>query len=232
MRKKNSLLAVTFSAASILGVSSNAFANPQFYAGLQAGYQGSSLEGTYKYRSDDYSYKYQVDGYAIDGIAGGLFAGVKFEIGENAFIGLEANVGTGNAETSDETSEKWRDADPYEVEYKSEAKTSYGIAALAGLKITPSTSLYGRLGYQRTKYEHSLRAFIPGDGEYSLSESDTYGGFRVGIGMETALTEHLAVRVDWSQTHYSSKSIRLTEQDVVDFEPVETLFQVGVSYNF
>lgn len=232
MRKTNSLLAVTFSAASILGVSSNAFANPQFYAGLQAGYQGSSLEGTYKYRSDDYSYKYQVDGYAIDGIAGGLFAGVKFEIGENAFIGLEANVGTGNAETSDETSEKWRDADIYEEEYKSEAKTSYGIAALAGLKITPSTSLYGRLGYQRTKYEHSLRAFIPGDGEYSLSESDTYGGFRVGIGMETALTEHLAVRVDWSQTHYSSKSIRLTEQDVVDFEPVETLFQVGVSYNF
>lgn len=228
MRKTNSLLAVTFSAASILGVSSNAFANPQFYAGLQAGYQGSSLEGTYKYRSDDYSYKYQVDGYAIDGIAGGLFAGVKFEIGENAFIGLEANVGTGNAETS----EKEREADLYEVEYKSEAKTSYGIAALAGLKITPSTSLYGRLGYQRTKYEHSLRAFIPGDGEYSLSESDTYGGFRVGIGMETALTEHLAVRVDWSQTHYSSKSIRLTEQDVVDFEPVETLFQVGVSYNF
>lgn len=228
MRKTNSLLAVTFSAASILGVSSNAFANPQFYAGLQAGYQGSSLERTYKYRSDDYSYKYQVDGYAIDGIAGGLFAGVKFEIGENAFIGLEANVGTGNAETS----EKWRDADLYEEEYKSEAKTSYGIAALAGLKITPSTSLYGRLGYQRTKYEHSLRAFIPGDGEYSLSESDTYGGFRVGIGMETALTEHLAVRVDWSQTHYSSKSIRLTEQDVVDFEPVETLFQVGVSYNF
>lgn len=228
MRKTNSLLAVTFSAASILGVSSNAFANPQFYAGLQAGYQGSSLERTHKYRSDDYSYNYQVDGYAIDGIAGGLFAGVKFEIGENAFIGLEANVGTGNAETS----EKEREADLYEVEYKSEAKTSYGIAALAGLKITPSTSLYGRLGYQRTKYEHSLRAFIPGDGEYSLSESDTYGGFRVGIGMETALTEHLAVRVDWSQTHYSSKSIRLTEQDVVDFEPVETLFQVGVSYNF
>ena len=95
MRKTNSLLAVTFSAASILGVSSNAFANPQFYAGLQAGYQGSSLERTHK--SDDYSY--QVDGYAIDGIAGGLFAGVKFEIGENAFIGLEANVGTGNAET-------------------------------------------------------------------------------------------------------------------------------------
>lgn len=224
MRKTNSLLAVTFSAASILGVSSNAFANPQFYAGLQAGYQGSSLELTHK--SDDYSY--QVDGYAIDGIAGGLFAGVKFEIGENAFIGLEANVGTGNAETS----EKEREAYLYEVEYKSEAKTSYGIAALAGLKITPSTSLYGRLGYQRTKYEHSLRAFIPGGGEYSLSESDTYGGFRVGIGMETALTEHLAVRVDWSQTHYSSKSIRLTEQDVVDFEPVETLFQVGVSYNF
>lgn len=223
MRKTNSLLAVTFSAASILGVSSNAFANPQFYAGLQAGYQSSSLELTDK--SDDYSY--QVDGYAIDGIAGGLFAGVKFEIGENAFIGLEANVGTGNAETS----EKEREADG-EGEYKSEAKTSYGIAALAGLKITPSTSLYGRLGYQRTKYEHSLRAFIPGDGEYSLSESDTYGGFRVGIGMETALTEHLAVRVDWSQTHYSSKSIRLTEQDVVDFEPVETLFQVGVSYNF
>jgi len=228
MRKTNSLLAVTFSAASILGVSSNAFANPQFYAGLQAGYQGSSLEQTYKYRSGDYFYKDQVDGYAIDGIAGGLFAGVKFEIGENAFIGLEANVGTGNAENS----QKWRDTDLDGGEYKFEAKTSYGIAALAGLKITPSTSLYGRLGYQRTKYEHSLRVFTPDDGPYSFSESDTYGGFRVGIGMETALTEHLAVRVDWSQTHYSSKSIRLTEQDVVDFEPVETLFQVGVSYNF
>jgi|GEM_PF-1015230 Opacity protein and related surface antigens len=230
MKKSSSLLAATLSTAAILGISSAAHANPEFYVGARAGYQKSSVDSSSTSTSPEGDYTLTTDkgGYAVDGFVGGLFAGVKFKASEKAFIGLEANIGTGNAKSEDTIS----DSTPLLARFEIEAGTSYGVAALAGLSLTPSTSIYGRLGYQRTKYEGNYKE--SGGGETYIG-SDTFGGIRIGLGMETVVTPRMALRLDWSQTHYSSETFHFSPPEgnfAIKIEPTETLFQVGFSYSF
>lgn len=209
MNKTKSLLVATFAASAVLGAASVASANPEFYAGAQLGYQDISLKTV----EQGSGFEGTIDGEAIDGFAGSIFAGTKFNLNNDFFVGAEANVGTSTAEYKD----NFGDGDSGKIE----AKISYGIAALAGINLTADTALYGRLGYQRTKL----------DFKYDDSEKLNFNGVRVGVGMETALAQQLALRLDWSQTYYSSKS----EQDdwgTFKAEPTESLFQVGVSYQF
>lgn len=171
---KKVMLAV--SAATLFGFSATSIAaTPSFFVGAQLGHQDTAFDMSTSYTGTTYSEG--IEGLSISGIAGGLFVGAKYPVGESFYLGTEVNVGTSAADHTTSYG-----TDTVEVE----AGTSYGIAALAGKQITPSTSIYGRLGYQRTKYELTYSG--PG---YSESDDDTFGGVRVGVGMETSLARIL-----------------------------------------
>jgi outer membrane immunogenic protein len=198
-------LLVASAVFSAVGFSSAAVAAPEVFVGGQLGYQDTSL------KLSDAGVTF--DGVSISGVAGSLFAGVKYPLDGGFFIGAEANVGTSGADA---------EISLFDITVEADAKTSYGAAALLGYQVTDATALYGRLGYQRTEYELTVRE--PG---FSVSDDETFGGVRFGIGMESELTEQLALRLDWSQTHYSSKDF-----DGEKFEPTESLFQVGAVFKF
>lgn len=203
------------SSVALAGFSTAVMAAPSVYVGAQLGHQDTAFDMSTSYAGTTYGES--LEGLSITGIAGGLYLGTKYPVGDSFFLGTEVNVGTSAADHTTRYG-----VDTIELE----AGTSYGIAALAGKQLSPSTAVYGRLGYQRTEYEMTLSG--PG---YNESDDETFGGVRVGVGMETGLGDQLALRLDWSQTHYSSKTYSngwVSET----FEPTESLFQVGVSYSF
>ncbi|WFM71357.1 outer membrane beta-barrel protein [Halomonas sp. CKK8] len=244
----------TIPAAMLLAGSSTAvLAAPQFYLGAQAGYQDTAVEvsgsDTYSDDVETNSFSFKQDSYDASGIAGSALAGVKFDVGSNAFVSLEANIGTSNAEAefSDSSSYSYDEGEFSGSGSRSsfqrfESGKTYGIAALAGLEVTPSTSVYARLGYQRTEFEYSRGwsssseysdpwgSGSSSDGD-SYSEDESFGGIRYGVGMETAIGERVAVRLDWSQTDYSSEDFDVYDQ-TIEIDPTESLFQAGVVYKF
>ncbi|HSH46967.1 MAG TPA: porin family protein [Halomonas sp.] len=212
-------LTVIASSLILAGMSATAVAaSPEFFIGGQLGYQDNDLEA--KFSEPGYGLS---NDFSLSGVAGGLFTGVKFDVGNGMFIAPELNVGTSDA---DGTLEVTDGADRTRV--KAEASTSYGAGVLVGADVTPSTSFYGRLGYQRTKYK--LKGSVTGYG--SSSDSEKFDGFRYGVGVENKLTPDVALRLDWSQTRYSSESYSYQSGEKMKFEPTESLFQVGVSYRF
>ena len=158
------------------------------------------------------------------------------------YLATEINLGSSNSkgeasfsqtETFNGGSEKFAD------NYKIESDMTYGISFLAGYKFTEATSLYGRLGYQRTKFKASYNEsssatdqnFIDFD-SFSESDSKTFGGIRFGVGMETAISSNASLRLDWSQTHYSSETFGEIQGVSTTFDPTESLFQAGVVLRF
>lgn len=224
-------LVMLASSAALLGASTTAaVASPEPYVGAQMGYQDTSLEYGYKESSNVGPGQYsQTTDFSASGVAGSLFAGAKFSLGEGFFIAPEVNLGTSTADGGISRNSSGFGSSSYELE--AEAGQSYGLGVLLGKNLTSDTTIYGRLGYQRTEYEVSES----GTNVDNWSEDETFGGVRYGIGMETALVDSLALRLDWSQTQYSDESFSEdmgTYTVTESFEPTESLFQVGLSYTF
>lgn len=199
----------------ISGFSTAAMAAPEFYVGAQVGYQDTNMEDSYNSGFDFSSSR----DYSVSGVAGGVFAGAKFAVSQSFFIAPEINIGTSAAEGGYEAGDSFSRYD-----YEIEGGQSYGIGALLGTNLSPSTTLYGRLGYQHADYELKVT------GEDTFEESFT--GFRYGLGVQTAINEQVAMRLDWSQTQYSDESTTNDFGEEFTFEPTESLLQVGVVYSF
>jgi len=239
---KKSVLAV--SAATLFGFSAASIAaTPSFFVGAQAGYQNIDLEYSDRDSFGTASESFSSD-YSLSGLAGGIFAGVKFNVTPNFYLAPEVNLGISNADggESDSYNDSWNGGSvnySESYDYEVEADRSYGIGVLAGYKFTEATSFYGRLGYQRTKFEASYneswslidQGFSDSD-SFSASDSKTFGGVRFGVGMETAVSSNVALRLDWSQTHYSSETFSDDQGFSFTFDPTESLFQAGVVVSF
>lgn len=185
-----------------------------FYAGVQGGYQDTSV----KFKDTDFGNDTYTsfDSLSVDGLAGGVFAGVRLNMDSPFFVAGELNLGTSRAESEIKLSGP---GSPTSDTSKIKSRGTYGAALLGGFEIAPSTSLYGRLGYQKTKFEAN-----------GIS-SKKHNGFRHGLGLETKLSNELALRLDWSRTIYSSESHRYANGKT-KVEPTENLFQVGLAYTF
>lgn len=204
--------------------SSSALAAPELYLGGQAGYQSLEINLTERNYYSDYNSK-AVDDYDISGVAGSVFGGVKFFIGNGYYLSLEANIGKGGADAIDAYSDS--DGDSWKNEL--EADKSYGFGLLAGLEVIPGTSIYGRLGYQKIRYEMSYESHGDYFGSLSGSEEADFSGVRYGIGMESEIFHRFALRLDWSQTNYASESFIL-DGSRMTFDPTENLFQLGAIF--
>jgi len=201
------------------------------------GYQSTDMELTNSYSSSSSDGFYsssssssETNDYSVDGFAGGIFAGAKFSLGNGLFISPEVNLGTSNADGGQRGGESGSfeynddfisDSGSYNSSYNIEAEAgqSYGFGILLGKELSDKTSIYGRLGYQRTEYELTASTSYTDtyNGEtssdsFSQSDDETFGGIRYGLGLETAMTNNLALRLDWSLTDYSDESYSVTNQ--------------------
>jgi outer membrane immunogenic protein len=219
---KKTVLAV--SAATLFGFSASALAaTPSFFVGAQAGYQNVDMEYTESESVAGFSQSGSLD-YSLTGLAGGVFAGARFNLSPDFYLAPEVNLGTSNADGG----LSYSDSDGDFYSYQFEAGRTYGVGVLAGYNLTDATSVYGRLGYQRTRFEVSES----GTGLDGWSEDDNFSGARFGAGIETSLSSNLALRLDWSQTRYSSETYDLGQGESVTFDPAESLFQAGVVFSF
>lgn len=246
---KNTVLALT--SATLFGFAATAHAAPEFFVGAQAGYQNIDMEETDRWDGGNTSQSATAD-FSVSGATGGIFAGVKFNVTPRFYLAPEANLGTSNADGGVSTSYAYSDSfgnasysENSNESYKYEAGRTYGLGVLAGYNFTETTSFYGRLGYQRTKFKTSYNYnesynfadpdfgfFDSGSDSFSDSESKTFGGVRFGVGMETAISSNVALRLDWSQTHYSSETFSDGQGNSITFDPTESALQAGISYRF
>lgn len=86
------------------------------------------------------------------------------------------------------------------------AKWAWGIGARAGVKVSENTGVYARAGYQRNQFT------MGGDKEWA-------DGVRLGLGVETGLTENLSLRAEFNRVDM--------EADIVNHQGL-----LGLVYGF
>lgn len=154
----------------------------------------SPFEGGYVGVEGDYS-----DFGSADGLGGGIFGGFGRIYDGNTYFGIEANLGRSDAKGSGTH-------DGARVNMR--ALESYGISFRPGYVIAPNTLLYGRIGWERTKFR--------GSGPAVASRSRTVDGARMGAGAEVSMTSNLFLRTEYSftwnrdfkMTHVSGREVK------------------------
>ena len=135
----------------------------------------------------------EAEGLGISGIGGTVFTGYDVALGTSAFVGVEVNADLNTADYDDGVNEI-------------EADWGWGIGARVGYKLNESTALFVRGGYARNRV--------------SVDDVGGWGdGVRYGVGVQTALTEKLSLRAEFSQFNY--------EQDLINNQGA-----LSLSYGF
>jgi outer membrane immunogenic protein len=98
---------------------------------------------------------------------------------------------------------------------KLDANESWGLSARAGYLLNDSTLLYARAGWQRTNYDVTV-----GTGATQVKASDNLDGYRLGGGLEYAVTDNVLVRTEYNYVNYDNTNFR------------ENQVRVGVAYRF
>lgn len=94
-----------------------------------------------------------------------------------------------------------------------EAGSGFALKAIVGRPVTPTTLLYGTVGYQQRKYELVVRwRDIWESG--SASESDTFSGLGFGLGMRQELGERLLLTAEAFRASYSEANTDITDTQV------------------
>jgi outer membrane immunogenic protein len=127
---------------------------------------------------DNYTLKVPGVKLSGDGIVGGVFGGYDFALGSSAFVGVEAKVDLSGADLRLGSA-------------KAKAKTTYGASVRGGFKVNDSTGLYARVGWDNTRFS--------GGGYHKWEDGIQYGG-----GIQTAVSKHVDVRVEYAITDYGS----------------------------
>lgn len=98
---------------------------------------------------------------------------------------------------------------------KLDANESWGLSARAGYLVSDNALLYARAGWQRTNYDVTV-----GTGATQVKASDNLDGYRLGGGLEYAVTDNVLVRTEYNYVNYDDTNFR------------ENQVRVGVAYRF
>ena len=189
-------------------------AEPVFYAGLNAGWNATEFEPTTSIDVDGNVIESE-DANSASGPAFGGILGVKFPI-STGYLGLEANIADSSAEY-----EASSDINGQQVlDQKVSSDISYGLSGILALNLNAHSQLYAVAGYQMTDIEAKASTRDLDSGNVTNdSNSETFGGVRVGLGLETTITSALSARLEWTSTTYSSeKFVMNTADGMVDTE--------------
>ena len=122
-----------------------------------------------------------LEGAGINGLGGTILAGSDFPVGAHVFVGVEANLDILSAEAG-------------EGDFSVGAKTFFGGSARLGFDISDRAAVYGRVGYQRDRGTERF------DGQ---SFSGSRDGLRLGVGLETSLSQKSSLRLEDNRTRYA-----------------------------
>lgn len=146
-----------------------------------------------------------------DGVLGELSVGYDREIGENWVVGLSASARASSLSS--------RTFFGDEIELK--ADYGFDVLARAGAKLNNSTLAYALGGYSWQHFE------IGADGVKTDAGSS---GYTVGAGLETAVTENVAVNLEYRYSKFGNEDFGVGVD--FGFEPVFHTVRVGTKYKF
>lgn len=165
---------------------------------------------------------------AGSGIFGTLFGGFGGVVKNQFYLAGEIN---GNLSSLGFTGHNYEYIHLSASETILKIKNTVGLSILPGYQFSPATLFYGRLGVANSKFQQDTS-------DISLMNfGKRRSGFRYGLGVKQAITDRLAVRMDYSRIAYNTfdtgtfdavgnttKNTQLTaNQQLVEF---------GLIYNF
>jgi outer membrane immunogenic protein len=146
----------------------------------------SPLDGGYFGLQGDYS-----DFHGANGFGAGIFGGFGRVFDQGTYLGIEANLGRSDASGSG----------TYDgARVNMDVRENYGISFRPGFVVAPNTLLYGRIGWERTKFR--------GRGPAVASRSRCVDGARFGAGAEVSMASNLFLRTEYSFTW--NRDLKLT----------------------
>lgn len=205
MRKNKLLLAGVIAAA----VSAPVFAGGAsstdgfngFYAGGEVGRDVVTINEKESATSTDFA-------YALRGFDAGVVGGYGQTFDNTYYLGAEAHANISNAD--DEVGG-----------VKTRLKYTYGVDAIPGYMLSDNTMAYGRVGFERGKFEAKDST--------GAKASDNRNGLRVGLGLQTKVADQIAVRGEYDYTRFQKKDGNLFTSNE---RPTNNAFKVGLTYYF
>lgn len=168
--KKFALLATA--AAMTLAVSGTAHAQDTQsgahpYVGVQVGMHDLGVD-----KNDIDTVGFDLDDNAI---TYGTYAGVDFDLGKSAIVGVEGNFSLGNG--------------PIDYEY--------GVAGRIGFRTTGGSVVFARAGYQWINIDGSGLIGVPKNliDDDDLGDAGTVDDYLVGVGADLAVGKNMGLRV-------------------------------------
>ncbi len=86
-------------------------------------------------------------------------------------------------------------------------------------------------GFQTASFDASLQ-FDDAFGRSRFKNDEYLNGLHLGVGAEYMFTDRISGRMEYKYQDYDSITVRDAGDDRVKFEPSESVFRLGVSYNF
>lgn len=161
------------------------------------------------------------------GIFGSLFAG--YAITRHTFyLASEINANLSSATYKSSNVETYH-SNVSKTYYK--MNNAFGISILPGYLLSDTTLLYTRAGYSNAQFK------ITGNDASLGNSNHRKNGFRYGLGIKQALSQRVALRMDYSRINYNST--RLATLDTLSnfakntsITPRQQLIELGVVINF
>lgn len=156
---------------------------------------------------------------------GGL-GGYGTSVSDLIYLGGEAFVNGGSSSTSTKTIVAGTQTAKLTSTY------SFGLDFVPGIKVTPTTMIYGKVGISGTRFKLTEN-IAPGNvSGVTGSDSANHLGARLGLGVQTDVATNLAVRGEFVHTAYRG----FTDPNITGFQnritPKTNTATVALVYKF
>lgn len=207
-----------------------------FYLGAGVGYDAFRFE--YKV-TDAIDGDYETTNHSGTGWMGGLFAGYGHYF-DTFYLGAELNANYSDADASARAVDYDTSVSPTFVTTSKatlEARATYGVSLIPGLKINDSTLLFVRGGYVRTDFKASVSVTDSDGPVLSGHDSEWENGYVYGVGMESYLAENVSIRGEFDHYTYNEHKTHITDTDgtllsTVKNNPSDNQFMLSLLYHF
>ena len=162
------------------------------------------------------------------GVFGTLFAGYGYHYHNRSYLAGEVNGNISSTvfnASNREAIHGTHSSNHYKI------NNTFGVSLLPGFQFTPDTLFYGRVGYTNAGFKVSTS-------DSSLQNVDKRkDGFRWGLGGKRAISERMALRMEFSQSNYGSTTLRTLDplsnvSKSTKISPMQQLVEFALVYNF
>jgi outer membrane immunogenic protein len=206
-----------------------------FYAGLTGGYDSTNFYKTLTIVQNGSQTYDKQDNLSGDGFFAGPLLGYQFDIGRG-FLATELDGNLSSIKYDgwfiDNTSQPGQTSSATLT-----IKNSYGVSIMPGYNLNPNVALYGRLGWERGDFEYSEYKADLGEPSYGVTEHEWLNAWKLGAGVDLALTPNTALRLEYDHLRYNTfvdTSFQLGDGQyrTMKLAPESNQIQLGLIYKF